>query len=396
MDGDRFLEALERRAWLGIAGGEPRARHRDLLRVVRGIGREAVQIAVEVGARPQRRRVGIAREAGMPARIGRESDRPLAVVVALDSVGEHPAQDDAVDPLGGRQAGGVDAVEPRDEALLGRGIAVGGGEAHVGQLAVAAMVADLGREERVGVERPLPVIGNDAGEVGRRGRSGGDREQGRHEHGRGHGGTVHGNPFGRCRDASAAVRGALASPQRGAAMATASIAPRRGQRFDRIVTDRRLAAATVVMLAAVVVAVGRGGHADWGRVPPLIWLHLGLIAVALGLTPVMLLRRKATRSHRILGYVWATAMVATAAVSLAFRTGAGAGNRGVFSGDISPIHVLSVIVLVMVPRLVGSARRHDVVGHRRGVRGIVIGAILIAGFFTFPFDRLLGHWLFTG
>jgi hypothetical protein len=26
---------------------------------------------------------------------------------------------------------------------------------------------------------------------------------------------------------------------------------------------------------------------------------------------------------------------------------------------------------------------------------LATGALLIAGFFTFPFDRLLGHWLFA-
>lgn len=176
---------------------------------------------------------------------------------------------------------------------------------------------------------------------------------------------------------------------------TAPAPPTVGRRLDRIVTDPVLAAATVVMLAAVVVAVARG-YADWSRVPALIWFHLGLIVVALGLTPVMLLRRKGSGSHRVLGYVWVTAMVGTAAVSLMFKTGAGPGSHGVFTGDVSPIHILSAVVLVMVPRLVLAARRHDIAGHRRGVRGIVIGAILIAGFFTFPFDRLLGHWLLAG
>jgi uncharacterized membrane protein len=33
--------------------------------------------------------------------------------------------------------------------------------------------------------------------------------------------------------------------------------------------------------------------------------------------------------------------------------------------------------------------------HRRSVRAMVTGALLIAGFFTFPFNRLLGHWLFS-
>ncbi len=169
----------------------------------------------------------------------------------------------------------------------------------------------------------------------------------------------------------------------------APFAPR--ARLERLIGDRLLAGLTIVMFVAVAVAVARG-HADWGAVPPLIWLHLATMALALALTPVMLLRRKATRSHRALGYVWTAAMVTTAAVSLAFKTGAPAGH-GVFTGDVSPIHALSLVVLVMVPRLVLAARRHDVAAHRRGVRGIVIGAILIAGFFTFPFDRLLGHWL---
>jgi uncharacterized membrane protein len=27
-------------------------------------------------------------------------------------------------------------------------------------------------------------------------------------------------------------------------------------------------------------------------------------------------------------------------------------------------------------------------------RGMVLGALLVAGFFTFPFGRLMGRWLF--
>jgi uncharacterized membrane protein len=40
-----------------------------------------------------------------------------------------------------------------------------------------------------------------------------------------------------------------------------------------------------------------------------------------------------------------------------------------------------------------AARAHDRRRHERGVRGVVIGALLIAGFFTFPLGRLLGSWL---
>jgi len=157
-------------------------------------------------------------------------------------------------------------------------------------------------------------------------------------------------------------------------------------RFDRIVTDRLLAYATIGMLAFAAAAVARG-HAQWGRIPWPVWAHLATLAVALGLTPVMLLRPKATRSHRVLGWTWAAAMLATAGFSFMIR----AAN----DGHLSVIHALSFWVAVQVPWLVSLARRHKVSGHRRAVRGLVLGGLLIAGFFTFPFGRLLGHWLFA-
>ncbi len=148
------------------------------------------------------------------------------------------------------------------------------------------------------------------------------------------------------------------------------------------------------MAAVVALAVVRG-RADWGALPPSVWVHLGLIGVALVLTPAMMLRAKGSRSHRVLGWVWVAAMLLTALTSLAFNAQAGGRNWGVFSGDVSPIHLISLFVLVMVPRLVWNARRHRVQQHRRSARGLVIGAILVAGLFTFPFGRLLGHWLFA-
>lgn len=166
-------------------------------------------------------------------------------------------------------------------------------------------------------------------------------------------------------------------------MATAALRP---SLFDRIVTDRALGVGAGVMLAVVAVAVVRG-QADWSRISWHVWAHLATMATALALTPAMLWRAKGSASHRLLGRIWAGAMVLTALFSLLIRD----SNHGAFS----VIHILSVYVLVQVPLLVWRARRHQVAHHRRGVRGLVFGALLIAGFFTFPFDRLLGHWLFA-
>lgn len=174
-------------------------------------------------------------------------------------------------------------------------------------------------------------------------------------------------------------------------MATAPVA--QAGLLDRLLPNRLLAVISAGLAVAAVAALWRG-RADWGQVPVLIWLHLATVLVATSLTPVMLLRRKGTRSHRQWGYVWAAAMAGTALVSLFFNSSRfGPGHLGVFTGDVSLIHALSLFVLVMVPQIVLRARQHRVRDHERAVRGMVIGALLVAGWFTFAFDRMLGTWL---
>lgn len=162
---------------------------------------------------------------------------------------------------------------------------------------------------------------------------------------------------------------------------------------ERLVPNWLLSVLSVVLAAAALLAIARG-RSQWAQVPPLVWVHLVSILLATLLTPVMLMRRKGDGRHRKLGYVWAGAMLLTAVTSLFFSTAAPSG-WGVFSGDFSFIHILSVVVLLQVPRIVIAARAHDRVRHERGVRAIVIGALLIAGFFTFPLGRMLGSWLFA-
>ncbi len=149
--------------------------------------------------------------------------------------------------------------------------------------------------------------------------------------------------------------------------------------------DRFLAAAAIALLVALLMALFRG-QSDWARLPTSVWFHIATIAISLALTPVMLTRRRGDRLHRQLGWVWVTAMFLTAFVSFDIRM----INRGEFS----LIHILSVWTLIQVTMIVWSARHHNVARHRSAVRGMVLGALLIAGFFTFPFNRLLGQWLF--
>lgn len=149
--------------------------------------------------------------------------------------------------------------------------------------------------------------------------------------------------------------------------------------------ERILATSAIVLMIAVIAALGRG-RAEWHLVPVQVWLHIATIMTALALTPVMLLRRRGDALHRQLGRVWVVAMILTAIDSLFVRF----SNHGNFSF----IHILSVWTLIQVPVIFWAARTHNVHRHRNAVRGMVTGALLIAGFFTFPFGRLLGRWLF--
>lgn len=149
--------------------------------------------------------------------------------------------------------------------------------------------------------------------------------------------------------------------------------------------ERFLSVGAALLLLAVLAALARG-QAQWHLIGPMIWGHIATIAVALALTPIMLLRPRGDRLHRRLGYVWVAAMAGTALLSF--------GIRQTHHGGFSVIHLLSVWTLIQVPLIVWTARTHQHARHRGAVRGMVFGALLIAGFFTFPFGRLLGSWLF--
>ncbi len=150
--------------------------------------------------------------------------------------------------------------------------------------------------------------------------------------------------------------------------------------------DKLLAAAAAILLAAALTAIAKG-YGGWAEIPVNIWLHLSTILVATALTPVMLLRRRGDRLHRLLGYVWVAAMFVTAAVSFDIRL--------INQGGFSPIHILSAFTMIQAPMIVLRARQHRWRRHRNSVRLMVAGALLAAGFFTFPFGRLMGNWLFS-
>jgi uncharacterized membrane protein len=121
-------------------------------------------------------------------------------------------------------------------------------------------------------------------------------------------------------------------------------------------------------------------------VPP-IPLHAVAAMAAFVLGAVQLAAPKGTLPHRTLGWIWVGLMAAVAVSSLWI-------HQIRLAGPWSPIHLLSIFTLVMLPLGVWRARRHNVTAHRRTMIGIFTGALVIAGLFTLVPGRIMHAVLF--
>ncbi len=122
------------------------------------------------------------------------------------------------------------------------------------------------------------------------------------------------------------------------------------------------------------------------KAPLAIQLHAFAAIAAFGLGTYLLNGRKGVRLHRVLGWTWAVLMLTIAATSfwiVDLRT-----------GQFSPIHLLSVLTLVMLPYALYKARTHAVTAHSKTMRGLYWGALIIAGAFTFLPGRLMYRVVF--
>jgi len=115
---------------------------------------------------------------------------------------------------------------------------------------------------------------------------------------------------------------------------------------------------------------------------PQIPLHAFAAMAAFVLGVVQLAAPKGTLPHRTLGWIWAVLMLAVAVSSLWI-------HQIRLVGPWSPIHLLSILVLVSVPLGLLQAHRHQVTGHRLTMISIFAGALVIAGLFTLLPGRIM-------
>src|ERR1700759_1299339 len=114
---------------------------------------------------------------------------------------------------------------------------------------------------------------------------------------------------------------------------------------------------------------------------PAIPLHAFAAMAAFGLGVVQLAAPKGTLPHRTLGWIWVLLMAFVAGSSFWI-------HQIRLFGPWSPIHLLSIFTLVMLPLAVWKAHRHQVAAHRRAMILLFTGALVIAGLFTLVPNRI--------
>ena len=120
---------------------------------------------------------------------------------------------------------------------------------------------------------------------------------------------------------------------------------------------------------------------------PAIPLHAFAAMGAFVLGVVQFVSPKGTLPHRTIGWIWVSLMAVVAISSFWI-------HQIRLVGPWSPIHLLSIFTLTVLPLAVWKAHRHEVRAHRRIMIFLFTGALVIAGVFTVVPGRIMHTVLF--
>jgi uncharacterized membrane protein len=118
-----------------------------------------------------------------------------------------------------------------------------------------------------------------------------------------------------------------------------------------------------------------------------IQIHAFSAIAAFGLGLVQFAAPKGTLPHRTVGWTWVTLM-AIVCISSFFI------HELRIWGEWSPIHLLSIWTLLVLPVAVLRAHRLEVPRHKKAMVSLFAGALVIAGLFTFWPGRIMHAVLF--
>ncbi|MEZ2330817.1 DUF2306 domain-containing protein [Mesorhizobium sp. RCC_202] len=120
--------------------------------------------------------------------------------------------------------------------------------------------------------------------------------------------------------------------------------------------------------------------------PPIPW-HAFAAFAALAVGGAQLALPKGTMRHRVLGYAWVALMLVIAISSFWIQ-------QIRLIGPFSPIHLLSILVLITVPLAAWYAHTHRVAAHRSAMIKLYLFALIGAGVFTLLPGRIMHSVVF--
>ena len=116
--------------------------------------------------------------------------------------------------------------------------------------------------------------------------------------------------------------------------------------------------------------------------PAAIQLHAFAALAAFALGIVQFSAPKGTIPHRTIGWIWVVLMLAVSISAFWI-------HQLRLWGPFSPIHLLAIFTLIMLPIAVWNAHRHRVQPHRIAMISIFVGALVVAGLFTLVPGRIM-------
>jgi uncharacterized membrane protein len=123
------------------------------------------------------------------------------------------------------------------------------------------------------------------------------------------------------------------------------------------------------------------------QAPLAVKIHLVTVIPAFFIgTWLIFFSTKGARVHRGLGVFYLALMTITAITALFIRV--------IDPGHLSLIHLFVPLTLVGVTSTIVALKRRNIAGHKRSMIGLYVGALLIAGGFTFLPGRLMHEVFF--
>jgi uncharacterized membrane protein len=127
---------------------------------------------------------------------------------------------------------------------------------------------------------------------------------------------------------------------------------------------------------------------------PLIAVHMTAAISATVIGPFAMWARlgmtKRPKLHRAFGYAWVTMMIVAATSAIFIRS-----NIGLKWHGLSPIHLLIIVTFVMLILAFKALTNGNIVGHRKYMVRLYLGACIVAGAFALSPERYLGNLLWN-